>query len=72
MSTYVVINEELYPVDTPDQIDTAQTALVNVGQYSARVYAGDPECPDSYWNGQTLYQPGWAHERTDKPPTEHR
>lgn len=76
MKSYVVVYDSAegtsYPVDTPEEVEAAESALVNAGQYSARIYFGDPADPDSYWGGQTLYQPGWAHERNDKPPTENR
>lgn len=57
---YVVVQDSAdgtsYPVDTAEQIETAIKALKAVGAESARVYVGDPECPDSYWSG-TLYVP---------------
>jgi hypothetical protein len=59
--TFIVVHDSpdgtAYPTDTTDEIALAIEALRANGEESARVYAGDPECPDSQWNGQTLYVP---------------
>lgn len=65
MSTYICIpNEETddyltdvetYTTDTPAEIEIAQEAMRAAGITEADVWAGDPECPDSYKNGQKLF-----------------
>lgn len=55
IKTYVVVDEESYPVDTPEQIEAAEEALKAAGEASAPVYVGHPDCPDSYANGQILF-----------------
>jgi hypothetical protein len=60
-STYIVVHDSpggtVYPTDTREEIALAIDALRANGEESARVYAGDPDCPESYANGQTLYVP---------------
>jgi hypothetical protein len=65
---YVVINngthtreDESLPIDTAEEIEAALTAMTACGQWSARIYAGDTNDPDSYPTGQRLY----AHETND-------
>jgi hypothetical protein len=60
-STYIVVHDSpdgtAYPTDTEEEVAMAIEALRANGEESARVYAGEPDCPDSYANGQTLYVP---------------
>ena len=60
-NTFIVVHDSpdgtTYPTDTQEEIALAIDALRASGEESARVYVGDPECPDSYWNGRTLYVP---------------
>ena len=53
--TYVLINDQPYPTDTDDEIAAARMKLAEYGFRVGVVYAGDPECPDSYANGQLLH-----------------
>lgn len=62
MATYIVIDQgeggdfAFYYTDTEEQIDEARAALAAWGLDSAPVWAGDPDCPDSYKNGQVVFQ----------------
>lgn len=65
---YVVISSGTHmredasmPIDSAEEIEAAIQAMTDVGQWSARIYRGDPDCPDSYPTGQSLY----AHETND-------
>jgi hypothetical protein len=62
MTSYITITEgehtATYATDTVEQVAEAQAALAAHGLDSARVYAGDPDCPDSYETGDVL----WATE----------
>jgi hypothetical protein len=49
----------VYPIDTAEQIAEAQAELASLGIASARIWAGDPDCPDSYETGGVL----WAFSR---------
>lgn len=44
----------IFPVDTIDEIREAQAALLAAGLGSAPVYAGDPDSPDAYANGEQI------------------
>mgnify|MGYP000166779489 CR=1 FL=1 len=46
---------DVYPIDTAEQIAVARAALREAGLDKAAVYAGDPECPDSYTTGAVLF-----------------
>jgi|GEM_PF-6352429 len=67
MTTYITIEDgpgdaDVYPVDTLEEIEAAQAALRDAGLDAAPVYAGDPDCPDSYANGRVLF----ANDNTDE------
>ena len=60
--TYILINHPnqdpvCYPVDTEEEINEAQQALLDEGIESAAVWVtpSDEFSPDAYQNGQTLY-----------------
>jgi hypothetical protein len=59
MTTYITITEgehtAVYATDTAEQIAEAQAALAAHGIDSARVWTGDPDCPDSYETGDVLW-----------------
>jgi hypothetical protein len=44
-----------YPIDTDEQIEAAREAMRKAGLNQAAVFAGDPNCPDSYATGQVLF-----------------
>lgn len=60
---YIVIADTTYPVDTPEQIAEAQTALRDAGEERADVWTTPADLasieehgdPDGYKNGQTLF-----------------
>ena len=55
MTTFICINDETYLTDTDKQIAAARKALMVAGLESAPVWAGHPDCPDSYRNGDVLW-----------------
>jgi hypothetical protein len=57
---FVVINDETFWIDTLDQIDEAQAALIAADQPDAKVFVTPTdECsPDAYQNGQILFSRG--------------
>lgn len=62
VSAYIVIPagrislEDLsLPVDSGEQIETAQAALREAGLTEVPIYSGSPDCPDSYRSGRTLH-----------------
>ncbi len=52
--TFVIIDDNVYPTDSGEQIDIAKMALLEAGMTSADVWAGDPD-DESYKNGQILF-----------------
>lgn len=46
---------DAYSIDTLAEIEIAQAAMLEADMTEAPVYAGAPDCPDSYANGQTLF-----------------
>lgn len=52
VTQYVVIAEQSYPIDSAAECEAADQALLDAGLSETPVYAGDPECPDSYRNGR--------------------
>lgn len=52
---YVCLEEDTYPVDIEEEIVVAQKAMLDAGVGELPVWVGDPECPDSYRNGETLF-----------------
>lgn len=59
MSTYICIpngtETETYATDTEAECDAAMEAMRAAGLTECDVWAGDPEGPDSYKNGQRLF-----------------
>lgn len=57
--SYIMIDNndysEVYEIDTGAGLLAAQHALRDAGIKSAPVYVGDPNCPDTYKSGQTLF-----------------
>jgi hypothetical protein len=56
-----------WPVDTLRQVRRAQRALLEAGLERVEVYAGAPDCPDSYRSGEFLAAP--AARPVTKQPT---
>lgn len=63
--TYITIDQgehtAVYATDTAEQVAEAQAALAAHGLDSAPVWAGDPDCTDSYRTGDVL----WAAEASE-------
>lgn len=55
MNTYIMIENTAFAVDTEEQIAAAREALSEAGLTEAVVFAGDPECPDSYATSNKLF-----------------
>lgn len=56
MSTYIVIDEDIYTTNTADEIEEAKAALREAGAERAVVFAGEPDgAGDAYPNGQVLF-----------------
>ena len=53
--TWVEVDDEIYFVDDLAEIAVAQEAMREAGLAEVKVNAGDPDCPDSYRNGQVLF-----------------
>ena len=45
---FVVIREQVYPVDTERQIARARIALRDAGLQEVLIWHGDSSCPDSF------------------------
>ncbi len=52
--TFVIIDDNVYPTDTIEQIEIAKAALLEADLTSADVWAGDPD-DESHKNGQILF-----------------
>lgn len=80
MNSWVVVHDgshngdgTVYPTDTAAEVEIAARALAENGERSARVYVGDPDSPDCYANGQTVYAADESvrdAERCDHPRVE--
>jgi hypothetical protein len=53
--TWIQLGEEVYPTDTPEEIEKAQEAMRRARSLQQRVFEGDPSSDDCYPNGQTLF-----------------
>jgi len=56
--SWIIIDEIVYPLETPADIREAQAAMREAGLTEADVWVGDPESPeasDTYKNGQRLF-----------------
>ncbi len=53
MNEFVVIEDQVYAVDTLKQIEEVEELLANIGQRSARVLVGEPE--DCAFNGMVVF-----------------
>jgi hypothetical protein len=55
---WIMIHEDIYWINTPEEIAEAQAALHEHGLTQAEVWVGDPESPeasDTYKNGRILF-----------------
>lgn len=53
--SYILIDDVVYPVDTWTQIESAKEALSEAGLTKAQVWAGCPDCPDTYRVARFVY-----------------
>jgi hypothetical protein len=54
MTTFIFINNEVFPTDTIEEIKEAQAEMLGNGIGTAEVWVGDPE-GDHHKNGQRLF-----------------
>lgn len=50
-------HEEIYLVNTPEQVEVALARMAAVGQHVADVYFGESDDPSSYRSDQRLFAP---------------
>lgn len=59
--SFVFVDEVAYPVDTLAELAAAKEALAEANLTRAQVWAGAPDCPDSYLVNEWVYADGAAH-----------
>ena len=52
---YIIIDDTIYEINTPEDIADAQAAMREVDLTACPVYVGDPDGPDSYATGRILF-----------------
>ena len=62
--SFILIDDEIWMLETAADVLAAKVALRQAGLTEARVFVGDPESPETYPNGQILF--------AEDPPREQR
>jgi hypothetical protein len=45
---YIIVEDQSYPINSLDELETAQRAMRRAGLSKVPVWNGHPDCPDSY------------------------
>ena len=54
-NSFVFVGDDVFVVDTLEEIEIAQQAMREIGEERTEVWVGEPEDPESYKNGQILF-----------------